>query len=229
MYQLTLPIQLQDNANFDNYLVGANQPLIDYLKGFIRGQHDSYLYLWGNTGAGCSHLLQACYQTVLEQGATAVYLPLQYISEFQSTIFEGLENVSLVCLDDIHTIAGQAPWEEAVFHFYNRIQSTPNKLMIGGRCVPKELNIQLPDLTSRLMSGMILAIQSLTDEEKIAALQLRAKLRGFDLPVEVAQFLLYRFPRNLTALFNTLEQLDRESLVLQRKLTVPFVKKVLNI
>ncbi len=229
MHQLTLPLHLQDNANFANFYVGPNQQLIHYLQAFIAGQYDFYLYLWGNVGVGCSHLLQACCQEALEYGLTAVYIPLTYINEFNPLMLDGLEAVSIVCLDDIQVIAGNVIWEEALFHFYNRMQSAQNHLIIAGHCVPKELNIQLPDLTSRLASGMIAQIQPLMDEEKISALQMRAKLRGFDLPDEVAQFMLYRFPRNLSVLFEMLERLDKASLISHRKLTVPFVKKVLHL
>jgi DnaA family protein len=229
MRQLTLPLQLQDNANFANFFAGENQLLLDYLKQFIRGQHDYYLYLWGHSGVGCSHLLQACCQDALEQGLTAVYIPLAYIKDFKASMLVGLETVSLVCLDDIQNIAANTEWEEAVFHLYNRIMTAQNHLLIAGHSVPAELNIQLPDLSSRLASGVVTQIQTLTDEEKIMALQMRAKLRGFDLPHEVAEFLLHRFPRNFSILFDALEKMDKASLSAQRKLTVPFIKKVLQI
>jgi len=227
MRQLTLPIHLYDNANFANFLPGANQILINYLKKFIRGQYDFYIYLWGHPGVGCSHLLQACCQEALEKGLTAVYIPLAYLNNFKPDMLDGLESVAVVCLDDIQKIAGNERWEEALFHFYNRMQATQNRLIIAGHDVPSELNIQLPDLSSRLASGMITQIQTLTDEEKIAALQMRAKLRGFDLPREVAEFLLHRFPRNFSVLFDALEKMDKASLAAQRKLTVPFIKQVL--
>lgn len=229
MHQLTLPIQLHDNANFANFFPGANQPLINYLKDFLLGRHDFYLYLWGHLGVGCSHLLQACCQETLEQGLTAVYIPLAYLNDFNCSMLDGLETVSLVCLDDIEYIAGNAQWEEALFHFYNRMQTSQNRLIIAGHCVPNELNIRLPDLISRLLSGMITQIQSLTDAEKIIALQMRAKLRGFDLPTEVAEFLLHRFPRNFSNLLDVLEQMDKASLIAQRKLTIPFIKQILQL
>jgi DnaA family protein len=94
--------------------------------------------------------------------------------------------------------------------------------------VPTALGLQLPDLLSRLMNGVILQIQTLTDAEKLAALQLRANMRGFELPLEVGQFLLQRWPRNLSVLFAALEKLDHLSLVEQRRLTIPFVKQALG-
>ena len=68
-----------------------------------------------------------------------------------------------------------------------------------------------------------------SDEEKLQALQLRAKLRGFELPEDVGRFLLKRLDREMRTLFMTLDQLDRASITAQRKLTIPFVKEILGL
>ncbi len=65
--------------------------------------------------------------------------------------------------------------------------------------------------------------------KKILALQLRAKLRGFELPEDVGRFVLKRLDREMQTLFKTLDELDRASIVAQRKLTIPFVKDILEL
>jgi DnaA family protein len=69
----------------------------------------------------------------------------------------------------------------------------------------------------------------LDDTQRMQALQLRAREKGFDMPDETARYLLRRLPRDLPALFDLLERLDAASLAAQRKLTVPFVKSVLGL
>jgi len=66
------------------------------------------------------------------------------------------------------------------------------------------------------------------DEEKIVGLKLRAKLRGLELNDAVAHFLLNHYERNPKNLFAVLERLDKAALVAQRRLTIPFVKDILN-
>jgi DnaA family protein len=73
-----------------------------------------------------------------------------------------------------------------------------------------------------------LTLQPLEEPEQIAALQLRAQLRGLELPDETAQFMLRRLPRDMAHLYDFLDQLDQASLIAQRRLTVPFVKEVLE-
>ena len=79
--------------------------------------------------------------------------------------------------------------------------------IVSSVCAPHELSIQLPDLKSRLSACMIFHVHGVTDREKIQALQLRAKSRGFHLPEDVGVFLLRRFPRNMVDLFHCLETL----------------------
>ncbi|MDE2089589.1 MAG: hypothetical protein KGJ12_06170, partial [Gammaproteobacteria bacterium] len=97
-----------------------------------------------------------------------------------------------------------------------------------GRSPPAELGLRLPDLVSRLGGGPVYALRALDDEAKLAALRLRAMGRGFELPEEVGRYLLRRCPRELGALFNLLDRLDRASLAAQRRLTIPFIKTVLD-
>ncbi|GAB1103251.1 MAG: hypothetical protein Sw2LagTSB_11380 [Shewanella algae] len=61
------------------------------------------------------------------------------------------------------------------------------------------------------------------------ALQLRARIRGFELPEDVGRFLLNRLARDLRTLFDVLDRLDKASMVHQRKLTIPFIKEMLRL
>jgi len=84
-------------------------------------------------------------------------------------------------------------------------------------------------LASRLDWGQIYWLQPLNDDEKVLALQKRAGIRGFELPEDVGRFLIKRLDREMRTLFETLDQLDRASIRLQRKLTIPFVKETLGL
>jgi DnaA family protein len=79
-----------------------------------------------------------------------------------------------------------------------------------------------------LSAGTVLRLQALSDDEQIAALQLRAVQLGLELPFEVAQLLMRRLPRDMASQCAMLEKLDEASLATQRRLTVPFVRDVLE-
>lgn len=226
MDQLTLGIRLQEEANFESFYAGDNEEIIVSLKAAISSAKWQYIYLWGNESFGKSHLLQACCHLAVNQGLSAFYLPLS--TSLSPAILEGLENFSLVCLDDVNLVAGHAVWEEALFHFFNATMQKNVRLVIAGSAKPGNLGFKLSDLISRLTFGVAYFIKPLSDHQKLVALQLRARLKGFILSDEVGRYLIYHYPRDIGSLLRLLAFLDEASLKLKHKITLPFVKAVLN-
>jgi DnaA family protein len=74
----------------------------------------------------------------------------------------------------------------------------------------------------------VLRILPLSDADKVAALEIKARSLGLELTAPVSRYLISRQQRELPALIRLLEQLDRASLAAQRRLTVPFVKSRLE-
>jgi DnaA family protein len=133
-------------------------------------------------------------------------------------------------VDELDEIAGDAAWEEALFHLYNRVRDLARgTLIFATRHAPRKSLIQLPDLKSRLAAGLVVQVHELSDLDKIAVMCRWAEKRGLELSQVVGQFLLSRCGRNLHDLHALLDRLDNASWVLQRKLTIPFIKTVLDI
>jgi DnaA family protein len=227
--QLTLGVGLKDEATFANYYAGKNGPLIQELKKSASGSGERVTYFCGIGGQGCTHLLQAACHEAHRYKLTSVYIPLASLIDYSPDIFEGLESLMLVCIDDLHLIAGRPAWEEAFFHAYNRIHDAGSRLIVTANVMPKALGLALPDLVSRLSWGVVFQLQPLTDNEKLAVLMMRAERRGMALSEEVGKFILNHCPRHMSTLFAALDALDKASLAAQRKLTIPFVKTVLQI
>jgi len=224
--QLTLNIKLRDDATFNNFYPANNGEIITHLKNISSGKGEQCIYIYGHPGSGRSHLLQACCHYATSHELAAIYLPLK-TSALSPKILENLEDITLVCIDDIDNIIGQQQWEEKIFHFFNQLRQQQHYLLIAANTAPKNLNFLLPDLKSRLNWGLVLQLQSMSDEQKIKALCARAKARGINLPIGVSKYLLHTCSRNTTDLFSILDQLDQASLTAKHKLTIPFIKKVL--
>lgn len=223
--QLALAIQLNDEATLDDFHWGDNLLLQQHI---LDQTNKQLLYIWGLTGSGKSHLLQACCQAF--QPSDAIYLPLRTLKEFGPEVLDGLERHSLICIDDIDAIAGHSDWEEALFHLYNRIRDQGSqKLIVSANTLPSNTQIKLADLKSRLSWGLVIQLTELHDAHKIDTLQRHAQKRGFELPTSVAQFLINRCARNMHDLHQLLNRLDESSLVAQRKITIPFVKQTLDL
>ena len=227
--QLPLSIQLNTEATLADFCWGNNGVLQQQLMLSFTGMSERLFYIWGNAGSGKSHLLQACCQ-YLSNSQSAIYLPLEILNSWGPRIIDGLEEQLLVCIDDVETIANQPEWEEALFHLFNRAKENERTiLIITGKLPPSQLHVRLPDLKSRLSWGLVMQINELEDEDKIATLKIQAAKRGFVLPLSVGQFLINRCSRNMHDLLGLLNRLDEASLIAQRKITIPFVKDILGI
>ena len=227
--QLTLSLSSKDEATFTNYFSGKNAEIIAELKRSASGIGERMIYLCGTRGQGCSHLLQACCHEAHQHGRTSVYLPLANLITLSPEVLNGLEALSLICIDDLDVTAGNAEWEEAIFHLYNRVYDAGGHIIVAAHDLPKSINIQLPDLVSRLSWGIVYQMHSLSDDDKLAALKMRAHQRGISLSDDVGKYILTHCPRHMGTLFAALDALDKASLAAQRRLTVPFVKEILQI
>src|SRR5438445_8574439 len=199
--QLTLGVGLKDEGTFANYFAGKNSLLIRELKKSSQGMGERIIYLYGAGGQGSTHVLQACCHEAYQQGLSAAYLPLTSLIDFSPDVFDGLESRELVCIDDVHMIAGKPVWEEAIFHAYNRIHDAGGQLIVTAKMPPKLLGLALPDVVSRLSWGIVFQLQSLTDDEKLQVLIMRAERRGMTLSEEVGKFILTHCPRHMSTLF----------------------------
>lgn len=226
--QLPLAFQRGEYATFDNFIATGNQAVVAALRQLLAGdQH--YLYLYGASGCGRSHLLQAACEQAEQQGTSSVFLPLAELRDYDpGALVEGLDTLQLVCLDDIERVLGDPAWEQALFSLYNRLQAAGTGLLVSGNAAVRQLPVALPDLQSRLSAGAVFQVQGLGEQQQQALIRQRARERGLELEDEVLQFITARCRRDAGALMQVLEQLDRASLRDQRRLTIPFVKSTLG-
>lgn len=222
--QLILGVGLREGHDFQNFVTGRNAAAVATLRAVSGSAVAPLVYLWGGAGTGKTHLLEA-----LCAGAGQVaYLPLMRREGLDPGMLSGLEASALVCVDDIHAVAGNASWEEALFHLYNRLDTARVPLVVTALCPPLKVGWRLKDLESRLASGATYELLPLNDDERAQVLRQRARARGFEFPDEAVRYVLHREVRDMHSLMAILDQLDTQSLTHQRKVTVPLVREVLS-
>ena len=224
MSQLALPLQLQDHAVFESFWPAGNDSLVAYLTELCSDGNSPGCWIWGGEATGKTHLLQAVCD---RSGDRSVYLPLALFVEAGPQALDGLDSRQFICLDDIDIMAGDPDWELALFELCNQAQDSDGVLVVSANASARECGFKLKDLESRFTRLPPFRIQPLADADRIKALQLRAKLRGLDLPQETANYLLTRRQRDMASLYALLDKLDLEAMKAQRRLTIPFVKTVL--
>lgn len=226
MKQLPLGMRLRADAIFGSFVSGLNGELIAAL----RGGDPSPLWLWGGEGSGKTHLLQAvcAASDAAPAYAAPAYFPLECSPALPPAALAGFENCRVLCLDDVDAIAGDLPWEQALFTLFNEAAELGTRLIFAARAAPRAIDWRLDDWRSRAAACVVYQLRELDDAGRLEALRLRAAQRGLQLPAETADYLLRRIPRDLPSLFEILDHLDEASLVAQRRLTVPFIRDALE-
>ena len=225
--QIPLQFEFRTNLTFASYFPGNNAEIVNQLLGMAGAGDEQQIYIWGESGTGKSHLLQASCQQAKADGKDPFFLAFDTDKLPSPNLLDGLEELELVCFDDIHLIAGHQDWEDALFAFYNSHRQNNHKLLLAADCPPKYLPFELPDLKTRMSWGLTLKIQPLHDDQLIDAMTFKARFLGFDIPPKVGRFLLNHYVHDLPAMWLLLEKIDQATLAAQRKLTIPFLKQIL--
>lgn len=225
--QLPLALRAPSDQRLDSY-IAAPDGLIAQLQAFAAGQLSDWLYLAGPSGTGKTHLALSVCAAAEQAGRSSAYLPLQAAAGHLRDALEALEGRSVVALDGVDSIAGQREDEVALFDFHNRARAAGITLLYTARQMPDGLALVLPDLRSRLSQCVRISLPVLDDVARAAVLRDRAQRRGLALDEAAIDWLLTHSERELAGLVALLDRLDRESLAAQRRVTVPFLRRVLG-
>jgi len=202
MKQLLLDIQPPALPSLNNFVVGRNAEALHSLKAALNGGSQRFIYLWGAAGSGKTHLLNSAAELARNSG------------------------LSLVCADDVHQLSDKS--QITLFNTYNHVRESDGVLIATGIAAPTQMGLR-DDLATRLAWGLTYQLHPLTDVEKAEALRTHAHERGMHLPDEVIDYCLRYLRRDLPNLMATLNALDEWSLTTKKPVTVPMLKKLLQL
>lgn len=234
MRQLVLELETAKPQTLGNFVVGQNRELAQLLAQFAAAAAampaERFVYLWGEAGAGKTHLLRAL---------AAAVPAARYIGGNDSggsdsggdghgdaSGFRFAPEVRLYLLDDCEALPAAA--QIAAFALFNQIREHGALLVSAGALPPARLPLR-EDLRTRLGWGLIYQLHGLSDEEKIAALSQAAAGRGLALSAGVLPYLLTHCRRDMRSLSAMLDALDRYSLETQRPITLPLLRHLLQL
>ena len=219
MRQMVLSLAPSSSPTFDNFVTGRNAELLSVLTALAGGERkERFVFVWGLSGSGKSHLLKALHAALTQQGVSAIALSAPGEGAPVGTA------VDAVLADDVDRWA--APGQERLFNAYNALRDDGGVLIASASVPPARLQLR-HDLVTRLGWGLVYQVHTLSDEEKMAAMTEHARARGFDLGPDVIGYLLKRQSRDLPALLAILDALDDYSLEHKRAVTVPLVRELL--
>ena len=214
--------------DFTSFVVGKNQALLKFLDIIIKKQENDCIYIWGSQGTGKTHLLQAACKQADEINSQVAYIPLKHQEDLSPEILNDLGKLDLICIDDLEFVSGNIEWQQRLTLLFNEVRDNNKSMLISSTISPKNINIELSDLKSRLFWGQVFKINPPDDELKMEILTKKATERSFELSNDVVEFLINRKKRDLKSLIEILDQIDHSSLAAKRKITIPFIKELID-
>lgn len=230
--QMPLKIELRDEVAFDAYVAPTEQVAVSlhHFQQALKQNTGEAFYLFGPHGSGKTHLLQAACRLFSERQRQSVYLPLADKSlPLIPDVLSGLEQVDLICLDDVDQIIGDTDWELALASLLSKAAIAGHHVVLAGETSMVEWQFATSELNRAMVNVLPLALTLLeSKEDLVIALQRHARCIGLELPKEVGNYLVKQFSDDIEELLSVLQLLAQQSLIAKRRLTLPFVKTILN-
>lgn len=226
MKQLALDIGLSTRPTLDTFFAGPNEAALNHLRLWTSAGTRAPVptYLWGDTGSGKTHLLQAVHQALSDQGLSAGWLdshttrPPEFSDDWVAVLMDDVQHYNT---EQQHTAFN---W---FVHALTPRTGAPRWVLAAGQLPPADLKLR-DDLRTRLGWGHVYRLQVLGEPERRAVLRQAADARGLFLGDEVMGYMLSRFSRDLGSLMHLLDHLDHYALQTQRPLTIPLVRAMLE-
>ena len=229
LFSPQIPLQLEPRRpdRFEDFVVGPNAIALGAVQHLL-DEPGGVLFLSGPEGSGKSHLLNALCHKARSSGLAAFYIALKRLPDEAAAGLEGLQQLDLVCVDDLDHVAGNAVWERALFRCFNDIRDAGGRLLVSSSQPLSTLPVRLPDLASRLSWGVRQKLQPPDDAGKLEVLQQRARTLRIEVPLDVQNYLLRFGRRDMASLLTALERLKDAAFADKRKITVPLAREVLG-
>lgn len=215
--QLPLAVQLRDTASFDSYFTGPNGEAVAALRELRQP-----VLLYGPSGCGRTHLLQAACRA--HGGA---YLSLADVASLGPDILDGYASAPNLFLDDIDPVLADRGWCITLLRLLDAMRGSGRRFALCAAAGPERLDIALGDVRTRLSQCLVFGLRPLDDTQRAELLQLRAQMRGLELPADVIRWLLNTRARDVACLLDVLDVLDRGALTAKRRITLPLAQALL--
>jgi chromosomal replication initiator protein len=232
---------LKNDFTFDNYAVaGSNQMAFAAAQAVAKKPGLAYnpLFIYGGVGVGKTHLMQAIGHDLIKAGENSVLFCTgeEFTNDLVEAIrFKSTEKVrnkyrktKLLMIDDVQFIAGKTTVQEEFFHTFNFIQREGGQVIMTSDKPPAEISKLEERLKSRFGAGLIVDIGPANFELRTAILLIKAKQRGMEMAMEVAQKIATNI-EGVRELQGFLGKLETEERLRGRKMTTDEISEILNI
>ncbi len=222
MNQLGLPISLNTSMLLESFV--ANQELLRSINQLFLDEKSSEVFIYGASGQGKTHILQGAVLKALEMDKNAVYIDCS--ESFPEHILDLVDQIDFISFDNVHLISSEN--QEVFFDLYNRARQTQIFILVSGDSLPSDLEV-MKDIKTRLSLAAVYKLEELNDELIMSVIDSQMSQRNLSVNSGVYEYLFKNYSRDLKVLLSTLNDLDTASLQSKKPISIPFVKKFLEL
>lgn len=217
--QLPFDFPIFTSQSFDDFAIGeCNADAVKHLKMWPNWQHHG-LIIVGPNYCGKTHLLQS-----FKKLTGGLVLHPEKLPEIDVLLTELDKSRPIVLIDNAHDITN----ETALFHIFNSLKEIDGWLLLTSSKPPQQWNVQLPDLSSRLISVPVVKILS-PDEGLLKAVLIKQFAdRQLMVNDTVINFLITRMERSFEGVQRLVDYLDKAALLKGKNITVPLAREVIK-
>ena len=233
---------LNPNYTFETFVIGNNNNLAHAASLAVAetpGEVYNPLFIYGGVGLGKTHLMQAIAHFIIK---TKPELKVLYVTsetftnelidsvknQKNSEFREKYRNIDVLLIDDIQFIIGKESTQEEFFHTFNALYQDRKQIVISSDRPPKEMETLSERLRTRFEMGLPVDIQIPTYETKMAILNKKAELGGYDIPYEVKDYFATHIKSSIRELEGALTKLSAFAKLSSNPITVEFAEEALK-
>ncbi len=241
-------VLLDKRFTFDSFVVGTSNKFVYAAAKSVAeapGENFNPLYIYGGTGLGKTHLMQAIANELAEKKPSlkVIYTTSEkFLNEYVDSLYSKkggareadsrfrnrYRNVDVLLIDDIQFWAGKFGVQEAFFHAFNELFSQHKQIVISSDCPAKELTTLEERLRTRFEGGLIADIQPPDLETKVAILKRKALEKKYVVPNDVLTFLAKNSDNNVRTLEGRLNTVIFASKLREEPLTLKLASEALQ-
>ena len=241
--QMVFDFPVTPRFSFDNFVVcRGNETAYRFARILSGGNTHNLLYIFGPSGSGKTHLLAALGDSLARNARYAAETGIPYISfrdaeqiyrgdfkaEQVSRLGERLVDAPALLIDDLHLIPDNVNVRVELWQIFNEFFQSGKKIAITGLYPPRELPNLDDHLVSRLLWGLAAGMDISDDDSRRLIVKKLAEDRQIILAADIIDFLLLRARRDIPALTEILDRMNRYALATGRKISLRLAREILE-
>jgi len=231
---------LNPSYTFDSFVVGSsNQYAFTAAKAVAQKPAIVYnpVFIYGPTGLGKTHLIQAIGNYVLSKGLNVIYTTIeQFMNDFtynlRNQTMDRFREKYRICdvllIDDIQFLSNKIQTQEEFFHTFNELYSNKKQIVLTADKPPKKIAGLEERLQSRFEWGLIADIHPPELETKIAIIKKKCELDGIYLNNEVINYIATNMGDNIREIESAIINLNAYASLMHQEITLEFAKNVMK-